>query len=73
MANIKLSFFGTDSSGSENTELQCFKSSDFEIVISINDTDCDHQFSKQFILLDKSTAIKLAKTLRTEINKISYL
>jgi hypothetical protein len=33
---------------------------------SISDSD-----QKNFILLDKSTAIKLAKTLRTEINKIT--
>lgn len=36
-------------------------------LISIEGMDCGKDF---IIVLDKSTAIKFAKTLRTEINKI---
>jgi hypothetical protein len=33
--------------------------------------DISSQGQQSFIILDKSTAIKFAKTLRTEINKIT--
>jgi len=39
-----------------------------EIFIEINDSESKESLS---IYLDKSTAIKFAKTLRTEINKIT--
>jgi hypothetical protein len=39
-----------------------------EIFIEINDSESNESLS---IYLDKSTAIKFAKTLRTEINKIT--
>jgi len=39
------------------------------ILIEAFDSDLDNECSS-FIYLDKSTAIKFAKTLRTEINKI---
>lgn len=64
MANVKLTFLGTERSNTEQAELECFASEDEEIVITINDN------YPQVICLDKSTAIRLAKTLRTEINKI---
>lgn len=56
--------------------LDYFKHSDFITVIcsnniikitGIDESTCDEEFE---IYLDKSTAIKFAKTLRTEINKI---
>tara|TARA_R110000764_G_scaffold72464_2_gene148605 strand:+ start:3694 stop:3894 length:201 start_codon:yes stop_codon:yes gene_type:complete len=66
MANIKLLFYGTESSQSEDTKLQCYVNDQDEIFIDIDDGSS----YPQWLCLDKSTAIKLAKTLRTEINKI---
>jgi starvation-inducible outer membrane lipoprotein len=42
-----------------------------EDVIYISIGDWNKEKSDMFIRLDKSTAIKFAKTLRTEINKIT--
>ena len=66
MANIKLSFLGTDDS---KTELQCYLNTHNEIFITINPNEL-HYGNYNYICLDKSTAIKLSKTLRTEINKM---
>lgn len=62
MANTKLIFYGTERSRTDNNHLELFLNSYDEIFIEING---------EHICLDKSTAIKLAKTLRTEINKIN--
>lgn len=65
MANYKLTFYGTERSSTNLVEIDCFTNAYNEIFISIEDEGgCNH------ICLDKSTAIKFAKTLRTEINKI---
>ena len=65
MANTRLTFFGTYRSKTTDYELETFINAYNEIYITIEDGDgCQH------ICLDKSTAIKFAKTLRTEINKI---
>ena len=66
MANVKLSFLGTELSETNFNELECFATCNDEIHISI---DTDYQ-PPSHISLDVSTAIKLCKTLRTEINKI---
>lgn len=66
MANIKLLFYGTESSQSEDHKLQCYANDQGEIYIDIDDGNS----YPQWLCLDKSTAIKLSKTLRTEINKI---
>jgi hypothetical protein len=66
MANVKLIFSGTEKSESNEYELCCFLNTNNEIYIEL---DCK-VFPTHFICLDKSTAIKFAKTLRTEINKI---
>ena len=66
MANIKYSFLGTELSGTEEHEMQCFLNQNNEIYINISELNYDSH-----ICLDKSTSIKLAKTLRTEINKIN--
>ena len=70
MANVKLIF--QDCLKSEevtyNPVSECFLNSQNQITILIRDPedkDCCESIS-----LDKSTAIKFAKTLRTEINKI---
>jgi hypothetical protein len=50
--------------------IECFENNcnQIEIRIVCNEPECENQST---ILLDKSTAIKFAKTLRTEINKIT--
>tara|TARA_R110000796_G_scaffold182336_1_gene298885 strand:- start:482 stop:685 length:204 start_codon:yes stop_codon:yes gene_type:complete len=65
MSKHKILFYGTDN-GSEDHKLETFINVYNEIFISIDMPD----FTTSFISLDKSTAIKFAKTLRTEINKI---
>jgi hypothetical protein len=66
MANVKLIFSGSEISRTQESELQCYVNSNNEIYISLsNDND-----EPNVICLDKSTAIRFAKTLRTEINKI---
>ncbi len=69
-ARVKLVFFGTESSDTNQHELECYLNhTNEEIYISINNKDDLHD-PIGFICLDKSTAIKLSKSLRTEINKI---
>ena len=65
MSRHKLLFYGTDN-GTEEHVLECYINDNNEIFVSIENQD----FPPSFIALDKSTAIKFAKTLRTEINKI---
>lgn len=67
MANIKILFNGTENSETQEHKLECFANSNNEIYIEI-DSGCNEV--PDFICLDKSTAIKFSKTLRTEINKI---
>ena len=66
MANFEIKFF--DALDHPNTYITCKqKEQGYEDLISIHIND----FGKDTeIWLDKSTAIKLAKALRTEINKI---
>lgn len=64
MAKYKTVFFSSEYSKLES-ELECFCNTKGEIFISINDEDTP----MQYVVLDVSTAIKLSKTLRTEINK----
>ena len=61
MANFELKF---NCNSGDGTTIQCIESNNI-IQIKMDDDDgcC-------IIDLDKSTAIKFAKTLRTEINKI---
>lgn len=66
MANIRLKFYGTEESETDNHYLECFANTNHDIYISIDMED----FPQSFICVDVSTAIKLSKTLRTEINKI---
>jgi hypothetical protein len=61
MANVSLIFYGID----DETSLECYANRNDNITIEF-DGDAPN-----LIELDKSTAIKFAKTLRTEINKIS--
>jgi hypothetical protein len=65
MANVKTVFYGTENT--EDHELTCFMNINKEIYIGIDMIN----IPESFITLDKPTAIKLAKVLRSEINKIS--
>jgi len=65
MANFSLVFHGTD----HETKAECYINTSNEITLEVY-YDQDSPLHSQLISLDKSTAIKLAKTLRTEINKI---
>ena len=66
MARSKLLFYGAEGSDSESSELECLCGTSGEyIFLSISDNRGD-----KWIALDKSTAIKLSKTLKTEISKI---
>lgn len=64
MANVKLIFQGTEVSGTDDYELECFVNQYNDIAISISDKESP----ATIISLDISTAIKLSKVLRTEIN-----
>ena len=64
MANTKTVFLSSEESNLD-ANLECYCTDPGEIFISIDDFDDP----KQYIYLDVSTAIKLSKTLRTEINK----
>lgn len=64
MANYKTVFLGTARSETEQHELSCYSNSNNEIFIQIEGD------SVEYICLDESTSIKLAKTLRTHINLI---
>ena len=66
MANVKLIFSGTEISNTNETKLECFNSIINHIFISIEMKGAE----TSYVCLDKSTAIKFAKTLRTEINKM---
>tara|TARA_R110000851_G_scaffold198555_1_gene349656 strand:- start:186 stop:377 length:192 start_codon:yes stop_codon:yes gene_type:complete len=63
MANITLQF---NCDSGDGDYVDCYLNSDNNISICIND-ELDNL---GMVFLDKSTAIKFAKTLRTEINKI---
>lgn len=62
MAKFELKF--KDSEENKTIECNVFNKKEIEIISSWGN------FGKSVIYLDKSTAIKFAKTLRTEINKI---
>ena len=68
MANTKLIFYGTEKSETNEHEVICYLNDKNEIYFELSIPYFEPL--KAFICFDKSTAIKLAKTLRTEINKI---
>jgi len=74
MANYKTVFLGTEESSTDNMELECFVNEDGEIAICIDEKDYyDPVYARTKICLDKSTAIKFAKSLRSSINLIDQL
>jgi hypothetical protein len=69
MAKFELKFLDADCNDTYITTNAYFGENLNRIWIEIGSISDNEQ--KSFILLDKSTAIKFAKTLRTEINKIT--
>ena len=70
MAKFELKFYDNNTN---NVSIEVFKNqcNEIEIQIEYKKSIIDGIKNKtSVILLDKSTAIKFAKTLRTEINKI---
>jgi len=67
MANVKLIFNGATDHDTEDHTLECYINHEGLIYMQI---DTHSGFHESWICLDKSTAIRLAKTLRTEINKM---
>lgn len=68
MAKFELKFLDADCNNTYISTNSYFGEGLKQIYIEIGTADSEE---KSFILLDKSTAIKFAKTLRTEINKIT--
>ncbi len=66
MSNHKILFFGAEGTDTDNHNLECYANYEGFMWIEINMED----LPPSYILLDKPTAIKFAKTLRTEINKM---
>jgi len=65
MAKIDLKFIDC-SLGSDFIKVEAYNDEDYPFISIEGDS-----FGEDFVInLDKSTAIKFAKTLRTEINKI---
>lgn len=67
MANFELKFF--DYFNTQKVEIKKDNHCGNDII-NIQFTDINENFLHPFVM-DKSTAIKFAKTLRTEINKIT--
>lgn len=65
MANVRLKFFGTKRSETDENSLEVYATSNHEILIIIDDS-----VRANCLCLDIPTAIKLAKVLRQEINLI---
>ena len=66
MSKHKIIFFGSDESNTEDHQLECFCNDENEIYISVDMGN----ISTSFIVLDKSSAIKLSRVLKSEISKI---
>ncbi len=64
MANVRLVFFGE-----HEQELECFLNTHDEITILVGFKD-DHDIEKRSISLDKPTAVRLVKTLKTIISQM---
>lgn len=64
MANVKLLFYGTETSSTQYTTIECFANSNGEISIFVE----DESQPASVIVLDKETAIRFAKEIRKQIS-----
>ena len=70
MAKVKLLFYGTEKTNTENITLECFHNSVNELSMVINDND----FSNQLVIsFDKETAVRFSRELRKQIALIDKL
>jgi len=67
MAKFEIKFIDEEN---DFAYIECFENNCNQIEIRIICNEPEYK-NESVILLDKSTAIKFAKTLRTEINKIT--
>ena len=63
MAKVKILFQGTETSQTDQTELEVFATVQNEIFISIQ----DQSYPGNFICLDKATAVRLVRELKKHI------
>jgi hypothetical protein len=63
MANVKLLFYGTEESKTDETSIECFVNSNGDLSIFIEDSSDP----ATCVVLDKSTAIRFAKEIRKQI------
>jgi hypothetical protein len=70
MERMKILFYGTDRSDSENHTIEIFANSFDEIFIEINNENSHNGLDSQFICLNKQTAIKLVKELKKAIGQL---
>lgn len=70
MANVKLLFYGTEKSETENVTIECFYNAGCELSVVISEGNYS---PKHFIVLDKSTAIRFSKELRKQIALLDQL
>lgn len=64
---VKLKFYGTEKSETHQTSIEVFATERDEILIYTEGNTCE------YVCLDKATAIKLVKTLKSEISKIEQI
>ena len=69
MANVKIVFYGSVESETEEHSLEVFANTKKQIYISI-DANNGSEFYNSFIVLDKETAIKFSRELRKQISFI---
>ena len=62
MANVKLLFYGSEKSETEQHTLEVYCNTRNELFLQINSED-----TNSFLCFDKSTAIKFSKELRKQI------
>lgn len=65
--SIKLKFYGTENTNTNEHSLEAFVNQEMEITIKITDESVDHGYNRQLISLDKSTAIKFSREIRKQI------
>lgn len=62
MANVKLLFYGTKETNTDETSIECFHNITNQVTIKI-----DFEDNELVVSLDKETAIRLSKELRKQI------
>jgi hypothetical protein len=71
MERMKILFYGTDRSQTENHTIKTFANSFDEIFIEINNENSYNGLNSQFICLNRETAIKLVKELKKSIGQLN--